>query len=70
MLQPEKLKLLLKHHRKEETYKPLSAIKGSEVTKLKPPDWLIEDFIMEEGFTVLHSDAGVGKTFLALDWAI
>ena len=24
---------------------------------------------MEEGFTVLHSDAGVGKTFLALDWA-
>tara|TARA_R100000008_G_C3573289_1_gene163589 strand:+ start:322 stop:1407 length:1086 start_codon:yes stop_codon:yes gene_type:complete len=69
MIQPEKLELLLKHHRKQENYKPLKTIKGSEVTKLKPPNWVIEDFIMEEGFTVLHSDAGVGKTFLSLDWA-
>jgi len=69
MIVPERLKLLLKHHRLEDNYKPLSYIKGEDVTKLKPPEWLMEDFIMEEGFTVLHSDAGVGKTFLALDWA-
>ena len=50
MIQPDKLELLLKHHRKQDGYKPLKAIKGSEVTKLKPPEWLIEDFIMEEGF--------------------
>ena len=51
MIVPEKLKLLLKHHRLQENYKPLSYIKGEDVTSLKPPDWLIEDFIMEEGFT-------------------
>ena len=69
MIQIEKLKLLLKKHKKQENFDPLKAIQGEDVTKLKPPNWLIEDFIMEEGFTVLHSDAGVGKTFLALDWA-
>jgi|TARA_R100000008_G_scaffold29984_1_gene16613 RecA-family ATPase len=69
MIQIEKLKLLLKKHKKQENFDPLKTIQGEEVTSLKPPNWLIEDFIMEEGFTVLHSDAGVGKTFLALDWA-
>lgn len=69
MIQIEKLKLLLKQHKKQENFDPLKTIQGEDVTKLKPPNWLVEDFIMEEGFTVLHSDAGVGKTFLALDWA-
>jgi hypothetical protein len=69
MIVPERLKLLLKHHRQADNYRKLKVLKGEDVTKIKPPEWLIEDFIMEEGFTVLHSDAGVGKTFLALDWA-
>ena len=69
MIHKEQLDIIIDSRRNSEDFSPLNVKTGLEVTQIKPPDWLIDDFIMEGGFTVLHSDAGVGKTFLALDWA-
>ncbi len=38
--------------------------------KFEAPDWLIEGFIESGTLVSLFSDANVGKTFLAIDWAL
>lgn len=37
---------------------------------MPPPDYLIENILPEQCFAVLFSAPAVGKTFLALDWAL
>ena len=41
-----------------------------EIEQIQPPSWLIEDIIPQGGFVVFYGDAALGKTFVALDWAI
>jgi DNA-binding transcriptional ArsR family regulator/KaiC/GvpD/RAD55 family RecA-like ATPase len=41
-----------------------------EVLALPSPEWLIEGLIVEDSLTVLWGQPGMGKTFLALDWAL
>ena len=41
-----------------------------ELAKLPPPTWLLEGFIAENSLAALFGPAGVGKSFLALDWAM
>ena len=69
MIKKEQLDILLESKRSQEDFSPLTVYKGEDILKMEPPQWLLSDFVMEGGFTVLHGDAGVGKTFLALDWA-
>jgi hypothetical protein len=51
-------------------HKTLSSCWAEDLAALPPPDWLIEGVIPEQGFAALYSAPGVGKTFLALDWAL
>ena len=37
---------------------------------MPPPAWLIEPYVIQSGLTFLFGEPGVGKTFLALDWAV
>jgi DNA-binding transcriptional ArsR family regulator/KaiC/GvpD/RAD55 family RecA-like ATPase len=41
-----------------------------DVLALPSPEWLIEGLIVEDSLTVLWGQPGMGKTFLALDWAL
>lgn len=40
-----------------------------KLRNLPPPEWLLEERL-PEGFTVLYGEPGLGKTFVALDWAL
>ena len=40
-----------------------------ELDDLPDPQWLIENVLPEGGLAMLYSEPGVGKSFLALDWA-
>lgn len=40
------------------------------VEHIRPPKWLIEDFIPEEGYVILYGPSGTFKTFVALDIAM
>ncbi|HUR86327.1 MAG TPA: AAA family ATPase [Solirubrobacteraceae bacterium] len=42
----------------------------TDLAKLKPPEWLIDGMLPAGGFSVLFGPSGVGKSFLALDWAL
>ena len=41
-----------------------------EIEQIQPPPWLIKDIIPQGGFVVFYGEAGVGKTFVALDLAM
>ena len=41
----------------------------TELIDLPPPDMLIKDILPAKGPSILYSQAGVGKSFLAIDWA-
>lgn len=41
----------------------------ADLRNLKPPDFLIDGMLPRSGFSVLYGPSGVGKSFLALDWA-
>ena len=42
----------------------------AELLGLKPPAWIIDGVIPEQGFTALYGKPGDGKSFLALDMAM
>lgn len=41
-----------------------------ELDNVERPEWLIEGVLPSSSLAVLHGQPGVGKTFLALDWAL
>lgn len=41
-----------------------------EVQSFPKPEWLINGLLPKGGFGVLYGEAGGGKTFVALDWAL
>ena len=41
----------------------------AEVMALRDPSWLVDGILPQGGLAVLFGDAGLGKSFLALDWA-
>lgn len=42
----------------------------ADLERLPPPDWLLEEFIPAGGLAVLFGPSGIGKSFLAKDWAL
>jgi len=40
------------------------------ILNLRPPDFLIEGYLVRNSLAVLYGPSGCGKTFLALDWAL
>lgn len=42
----------------------------ADLANLKPPEFLIDGILPAGGFSVLFGPSGVGKSFLALDWAL
>ena len=41
-----------------------------ELEDMPLPEWLVTDLLIENTFAVLVGEPGVGKSFLALDWAM
>jgi hypothetical protein len=41
-----------------------------EIAQLPPPEWLIADLVPKDGLVMLYGEPNVGKSFLALDWAL
>ncbi len=41
-----------------------------EVEQLPDPSWLINPILPEQGLVVLLGPPGIGKSFVALDWAL
>jgi hypothetical protein len=41
-----------------------------ELHQVQKQEWLIDGVLPAEGLSVLHGHPGVGKTFVALDWAL
>ncbi|MCZ7544882.1 MAG: AAA family ATPase [Anaerolineae bacterium] len=50
--------------------RPWIIIPARDLAKLPPITWLIEGVIPERGLTVIYGPSGVGKSFLALDYAL
>lgn len=40
-----------------------------EIEALEPPEFLIDDYLVKDSLAELFADRGVGKSFVALDWA-
>ena len=36
----------------------------------RPPNWLVTDIIVDDGFSIIYGDPGAGKSFVALDMAL
>jgi AAA domain len=49
---------------------PLRCLSLPEIRALPPVAWLIENVLVALAFLVLYGASGVGKSFLALDWAL
>jgi hypothetical protein len=41
-----------------------------EIAELPPPEWLIADLVPKDGLVMLYGEPSVGKSFVALDWAL
>jgi hypothetical protein len=48
----------------------LRVLTDLELEALPPPEWLIDGILLERGLAVLFGPPSVGKSFLALDWAL
>lgn len=48
----------------------LTAYDLDQLEHLPEPAWLLESIIEEQGFSALAGEYGLGKTFMALDWAL
>ncbi len=44
--------------------------KITDILSLPDPEWLIENLLVKGSFAVLFGAPGVGKSFLALSWAL
>jgi hypothetical protein len=44
-------------------------IRGDEIERLPPPEWLVEGFLVEGSLAMLFGEPGIGKSFVALDLA-
>jgi KaiC/GvpD/RAD55 family RecA-like ATPase len=42
----------------------------SEIRQISPPAWLVDGLLQANGIAVLYGPPGIGKSFLALDWAL
>lgn len=51
-------------------HRQISNLWAEDLAKVPSPDWLIDGILPSQGFVALCSDPGVGKTFMALDWAL
>ncbi len=49
---------------------PLRLYSTAELLKLPPPEWLIDKIMPERGLIALYGQPGVGKSFVALDFAM
>jgi hypothetical protein len=49
--------------------KPFTLLSVEDVLALPEAEWLVEDMIEVGGLTVLYGPSGVGKSFIALEWA-
>ena len=49
---------------------PYRLLTDIEIENLPPPEWLIADLVPCGALVVLYGEPGIGKTFLALDWAM
>jgi AAA domain len=52
------------------TITPYRLLTDIEIENLPPPEWLIDALIPRNALVVLYGEPGIGKTFLALDWAM
>lgn len=41
-----------------------------DIENLKPPEFLIDGYLVRDTFAILFADREVGKSFLAIDWAM
>ncbi|MDQ0645653.1 AAA family ATPase [Microbacterium murale] len=48
---------------------PFKILTRADLKALPRPDWLIEGLVQESGIVVLAGEGGLGKSFLAIDWA-
>lgn len=46
-----------------------TALLGEDVLDIPEPDWLLENFIVEGGLTLIYGAPSTGKSFIAIDWA-
>jgi RecA-family ATPase len=53
--------------RRQSRFAPMTL---AEMAELRPPAWLIEGLVPEDGLVVLYGEPGVGKSFVALDWGL
>lgn len=49
---------------------PFKTLSVDDLANLAPVDFLIDGMLPASGFSVLFGPSGVGKSFLALDWAL
>ncbi len=49
---------------------PYRLLTDIEIENLPPPEWLIEGLIPYNALALLYGEPGIGKSFLALDWAM
>lgn len=48
----------------------IRAIEASNLHTIAPPRWLLHDLLVTDSLAMLYGASGVGKSFLAADWAM
>lgn len=48
----------------------LQVLTTDELLALKAPEWLVEDFVAEQGTTVVYGEPGLGKSYTILDMVL
>jgi hypothetical protein len=59
-----------KEHTKDDSASTYPLLSIEDLSKLRPPDWLIDKHLPESSFSTIYGPPGVGKSFLVLDWAL
>ena len=52
-----------------ETSVPMRFLNREQLSKIEPPEWLVDGLLPLGGIAVLYGPSGCGKSFVALDWA-